>query len=83
MSTLLDQPAHLAEQNTQPIRQRPRPRIRGARLPALPSWPLVAQVGGGAAGLCGVYLQWGAAITLITGGVVAVLIGMLREAGKI
>jgi hypothetical protein len=61
----------------------PKPRIRGLSLPAIPSWPLVAQVTGGIATLSGVYMEWGSAITLITGGVAAVVLGMLKEADKI
>jgi hypothetical protein len=62
---------------------KPRPRVRGLRMPALPSWPLLAQVAGGASALGGVYLEWGTAITLIVGGVLSAGLGMLREAGKI
>jgi hypothetical protein len=62
---------------------KPRPRVRGLRMPALPSWPLVAQVAGGLSALGGVYLEWGTAVTLIVGGVTSVVIGALREAGKI
>jgi hypothetical protein len=61
----------------------PRRRLRGIRITAVPSWPLLAQVGGGAAVLSGVFLLWGVAITLIVGGVVAVALGTLREGGKI
>jgi hypothetical protein len=60
-----------------------KPRIRGLSMPAIPSWPLVAQVTGGIATLSGVYLEWGSAITLITGGVAAVVLGALRESGRI
>lgn len=60
-----------------------KPRIRGLSLPAVPSGPWLAQVGGGIAGGVGVYLQWGLAITLIVGGVAAVVLGMLKEAEKI
>jgi hypothetical protein len=72
--------------DTQPlrtVRRAPKPRIRGLSMPALPSWPLVAQVTGGIATLSGVYLEWGSAITLITGGVAAVVLGALRESGRI
>lgn len=65
------------------VNARPRPRVRGLRMPALPSWPLVAQVAGGLSALGGVYLEWGSAVTLIVGGVTSVVIGALREAGKI
>jgi hypothetical protein len=61
----------------------PKPRIRGLSMPAIPSWPLVAQVTGGIAALSGVYMEWGSAITLITGGVAAVVLGALRESGRI
>lgn len=60
-----------------------RRRVRGLRLTSVPSWPLLAQVGGGASVLSGVYLQWGVAVTLIVGGALAAGIGMLREGGKI
>jgi hypothetical protein len=68
-----------------PITGRPlaRRRIRGLRLPALPSWALTSQVGGAAACLLGVYREWGLAVTLIVGGISAVLVGALKEAGKI
>jgi hypothetical protein len=49
----------------------------------LPSWALLAQVVGGAATLAGVYLKFGSGITLIVGGVAAVVVGALREAGKV
>lgn len=60
-----------------------RRRIPGLRMPALPSGPLLAQVCGGVGALGGVYLQWGGAITMIVGGVAAVVLGALREAGKV
>jgi drug/metabolite transporter (DMT)-like permease len=65
---------------------RPRPRrrrVRGLRLSAVPSMPLLAQVAGGVAALAGVCLLWGLAITLITGGVTTVVLGALKEAGKV
>lgn len=61
----------------------PRPRVRGLRLPALPSWPLTAQVVGAISALWGVDHEWGAGVAAIVGGVAAVLVGALREAGKI
>ena len=60
-----------------------RPRVRGLRMPVLPSWPLVAQVGGAVASLAGVWQEWGSPVALIVGGVAAVVVGALREAGKI
>lgn len=60
-----------------------RRRVRGLRVTALPSWPLLAQAGGGISALSGVYLQFGGAVTLIVGGVVALALGTLREAGRI
>jgi hypothetical protein len=60
-----------------------RRRVRGLRIKALPSWPLLSQVGGGAAVLGGVFLLWGVAVTLIVGGVAAIALGTLREGGKI
>jgi hypothetical protein len=81
MTTDVDAPIWVgAEADTQ---RPPRRRVRGLRLPAVPSWPLLAQLGGGISTLAGVYLQWGPAITLITGGVAAAVVGMLREAGRI
>lgn len=61
----------------------PRRRVRGLRFPVLPSMPLVAQLGGGGAALAGSFSQFGAGITLIVGGIAAVVLGMLREAGRI
>lgn len=60
-----------------------RRRIPGLRMPALPSSPLLAQLAGGASALGGVYLAWGGAATMIVGGIAAVVLGALREAGKI
>ena len=58
-------------------------RLRGLRFPVLPSGAWLAQLGGGLATLGGVYLAAGVAATLITGGVAAVVLGALREAGKV
>jgi hypothetical protein len=60
-----------------------RARVRGLRMPALPSWPLLAQLVGGASTLGGVYLQFGTGVTMIVGGLAATALGMLRESGKI
>lgn len=60
-----------------------RRRVPGLRMPALPSGPLLAQVCGGVGALGGVCLQWGPAITMIVGGVAALVLGALREAGKV
>lgn len=60
-----------------------RPRVRGLGLPALPSWPLVAQVVGGAGALVGVWQEWGSPVALMVGGVAAVVVGALREAGRV
>lgn len=65
------------------VRPAARPRLRGLRFPALPSWPLLAQGGGGIAALVGVYQEWGSAGALMAGGVAAVVVGMLREAGRV
>lgn len=65
----------------QPVRTKRR--LRGLSLPVLPSWPLVAQVAGGGAALAGVWLRFGVPVALIVGGAALVLVGMLREAGKI
>jgi len=61
---------------------RPRTRIAPLRFPAFPA-TLLVQLGGGAAALGGVYLAWGVAALLIVGGVAGVVLGALREAGKI
>ncbi len=66
-----------------PPAQAPRRRLRGLRLPVVPSGTLLAQAGGGLATMTGVYLLAGLAVTLIAGGVVAVVLGALKEAGKI
>lgn len=66
-------------------------RVQGLRFPVLPSGALLAQLLGAVAVLVGIYLaaallggvQAGLAATLITGGVAAVVLGMLREAGKV
>lgn len=60
-----------------------RTRVRGLRMPALPSWPLLAQLAGGASSLAGIYLQFGTGVTMIVGGIAATALGMLRESGKI
>jgi hypothetical protein len=59
------------------------PRTRGLRFPALPTGSLLAQLGGAVAALSGVYLAWGGAIALVVGGVGGVVVGALREAGKV
>jgi hypothetical protein len=58
-------------------------RVRGLRLPVLPSGTLLAQLAGGAAVLWGTYMTWGLGRTLIVGGIAAVVLGALKEAGKI
>lgn len=67
-----------------PVRVK-RERARGLRFPSIkiPSLPLVSQVVGALATLSGVYIEWGAGITLIVGGVASVALGALREAGKV
>lgn len=61
----------------------PRRRLRGLRMPVIPSGTLLTQLGGGLATFTGVYLAAGLAITLIAAGVTAAVLGALREAGKI
>ncbi len=61
----------------------PRPRVRGLRLPVLPSWPLLAQLAGAGAALWGVWAQFGGPVAGMVGGAAAVAVGALREAGKI
>jgi hypothetical protein len=65
------------------VELKPARRLRGARLPALPSGPLLTQVTGGVATLVGVYGWFGPWLTLIVGGVAAVVLGMLKESDKI
>lgn len=60
-----------------------RRRVRGLRITAVPSWPLLAQVGGAGSTVLGTYLAWGLAATLILVGAGAVVLGALREGGKI
>jgi hypothetical protein len=65
---------------------RPRPRrrrVRGLRITAVPTVGLAAQWVGGVAALTGVCLMWGWAVTLIAGGVTTVVLGALKEAGKV
>lgn len=68
--------------DTEEIRP-PRRRVRGMRIPVLPTGSLLAQVLGGAAVLVGCFLQFGGAITLIVGGAAVALLGALKESGKI
>lgn len=49
----------------------------------LSSVPVVAQLVGGAAALCGVFLLLGLAWTLVAGGVVVVVLGSLFEGGRL
>jgi len=60
-----------------------RRKLRGLRMPVLPTGAWLAQVCGGLGSLAGSYLQFGLPITLIIGGAAAVVLGALREAGKI
>lgn len=68
---------------TQEIPVRQVRKLRGARIPVLPSWTLLAQVGGTAAALWGTWAQFGAPVAGIVGGIAAVVVGALSEAGKI
>jgi len=63
---------------TEPVR-----RVRGLRFPVLPTGSLIAQVLGAVATEVGLYLAAGLAATLIAGGVAAVVVGALKEAGKV
>ncbi len=65
------------------LERKPVRRLRGLRFPVLPTGSWLAQVGGGLATLGGTYLQFGIGATLITGGVAALVLGALREAGKV
>lgn len=71
------------DEQLRPPEPPPRRRVHGLRFPVIPSWPLLAQVGGSVAVLSGMYMWRGLAATLIVGGLAAVLLGMLREAGRI
>lgn len=62
---------------------RPPRRVRGLRIPVLPTGSLLAQIVGGAAVLAGCFLAFGGAITLIVGGAAVALLGALKESGKI
>jgi len=81
MSATTPEPAWLGgeTQELPPVRRR----LRGLRVPVLPSGTLLAQVVGGAGVIVGVGLQFGLAVTLIVSGAAAVLLGALKEAGKI
>lgn len=61
----------------------PRRRLRGLRAPVLPSGPLLAQLLGGVGALVGLYVEFGSAVTLIAGGITSVVLGALREGGRI
>jgi hypothetical protein len=63
-------------------RVRERVRWQPLKLPVIPV-TLIAQAGGGVAALGGVYMAFGTAVTLMVGGVASVVLGALREAGKI
>ena len=65
------------------LERRPPRKLRGLRFPVIPTGAWLAQVGGGISALSGTYLAFGIAATLITGGVAAVVLGALREAGKV
>jgi hypothetical protein len=62
-----------------------RRQLRGLRWPALPKLqgPLLAQLGGGAALLAGVWTVWGVGVALMVAGAASVVLGALREAGKV
>lgn len=47
------------------------------------SRPTLQQFAGGVATFSGVYLAWGLAVTLLTGGPVIAALGALRESGRI
>lgn len=46
-------------------------------------WPVVAQVVGGAATVVGVGLLLGVAVAVLCGGLGLLVVGILREAGRI
>lgn len=47
------------------------------------AWPVVVQLLGGAGALGGVYLMLGLPWTLLIGGTVVLVVGMLRESGHV
>ena len=57
--------------------------LRGLRVPVLPSGPLLAQCLGAGALTAGMFLQFGAAVTLIVAGAAGAVLGALKEAGRI
>jgi hypothetical protein len=61
----------------------PRRKVHGLRFPVVPTGSWLAQVGGAVATLAGVTMLAGVAAALIVGGVTSVVIGALREAGKV
>jgi hypothetical protein len=58
-------------------------RLRGLRMPVVPSLSFLAQVGGGGAMAWGVFDRWGLNVLAILGGATAVVLGALRESGRI
>jgi len=74
--------ADTAYLTTQNGAARPRTRIAPLRFPTLPA-TLLVQLGGGVSALAGVYVTFGAGVTMIVGGIAATVLGALREAGKI
>ena len=83
MSEQTEQMWMLPGEESPPVKAHRRRRVRGLRLTAVPSGPLMAQVAGGVAAMLGVCLLWGLAVTLLAGGVACVALGALREAGKV
>lgn len=75
-------PHPMAERPDVPERPKLR-RIRGLRLTAVPSFINLVQIAGGAAAMYGVYLTWGRSIALVVGGVAVVVLGALREGGRL
>lgn len=74
----------LTELHWDPAELKPEPRkLRGLRFPVIPTGSWLAQVGGGVAALSGVFMQFGGAAALMVGGIAAVVLGALREAGKV
>lgn len=66
------------------VAQNPPPkRLRGLRMPVIPSVPFLAQVGGGGALAWGVFDRWGLNVLAILGGAAMVVLGALRESGRI
>lgn len=59
--------------------RKPIRRVRGYRPKSIPNANLTLQILGVVAILCGVFMLWGFAATLLAGGAISAIIGTLRE----